>query len=767
MKIGVVNKVKRLAAFALTMVLCFNLSVPMGLVVSKAEGELGAISNQEALFEAEGGGISVARERAEGNDRAIHISVGGYNPGEDGKGIASIRYNNTEYYYKGENITSSTTAAGVYYSDGSSMPAGWYFVYPTEDRSGDISVQVALSTYIKKDFSVTDSSYSGGELSAATVAALQAAVPTDNVSIRYLKHDATISSYDIAVSPGNTYNLSTIGSKVLSFKYDSESDGVYKLKVYYGNILCNNHYAYVYTKDGLTVSPAFANNSNAVKVNASVSGADEYIAILEWRGFESETPENFVFLKASQRIKTNNSGNEIENADYYVKAPASGLLVAGSGAMKGQNPVVANVKAEYGAYKSGYSVAKDSASPAFKWYGPGSITYKNLKVGDEVGVDDASEFKDKNSSSKAKGSRILGEIISVNGKSLSSGSFSDDYVTIKANGDIKVKKSGTPSKYTLVTATKYNIMQYDDVKKAIFYKTSSGMSTDPSGAILGTQEWEVSLNLGSIANSSGKVETTTTAVATTTEAVTTTEAATTTTEAATTAVTATTAAGATTAQGATTAANATTAATATTESSKASATTEVPIDESMPTVSNVNVTAKKLKLNVSWEQVADVDGYIVYVSANNKLYERAAVLTSAKNSYTVTKFNGKKLKKNKKYYVKVQAFKGAPSIVKKAKKFKAKCKKKGKLSIKLNGQYVDPSVRSVTVYISTKKKSGYKKVGKIVNTMRSSYTLTAKKYKKKKVKKGKKYFVKVVKNVDVTDKTYGQYSEVKMITCKK
>ena len=125
------------------------------------------------------------------------------------------------------------------------------------------------------------------------------------------------------------------------------------------------------------------------------------------------------------------------------------------------------------------------------------------------------------------------------------------------------------------------------------------------------------------------------------------------------------------------------------------------------------------------------------------------------------------LKKNKKYYVKVQAFKGAPSIVKKTKKFKAKCKKKGKLSIKLNGQYVDPSVRSVTVYISTKKKSGYKKVGKIVNTMRSSYTLTAKKYKKKKVKKGKKYFVKVVKNVDVTDKTYGQYSEVKMITCKK
>lgn len=63
-------------------------------------------------------------------------------------------------------------------------------------------------------------------------------------------------------------------------------------------------------------------------------------------------------------------------------------------------------------------------------------------------------------------------------------------------------------------------------------------------------------------------------------------------------------------------------------------------------------------------------------------------------------------------------------------------------------------ISSYTVYVSTKRDSGYKKVKTVKVGKKSKYTVTAKKYGKKKIKGPKYYYVKVVPKVKFGSKTY-------------
>ena len=89
-------------------------------------------------------------------------------------------------------------------------------------------------------------------------------------------------------------------------------------------------------------------------------------------------------------------------------------------------------------------------------------------------------------------------------------------------------------------------------------------------------------------------------------------------------------------------------------------------------------------------------------------------------------------------------------------------KKNGKLKITVSG---DATIRLMTVYISNKD-GAYKKIKLIKNTFRK-YSITFKKCKGKKIKKGKTYYIKLVNEVDKGALIYGDYSDVKSIKCKK
>ena len=69
------------------------------------------------------------------------------------------------------------------------------------------------------------------------------------------------------------------------------------------------------------------------------------------------------------------------------------------------------------------------------------------------------------------------------------------------------------------------------------------------------------------------------------------------------------------------------------------------------------VLGKKIRL--SWRKVNGATKYIVYGSTSaNKGYKKIATVKKSKGTYVVSKVKGKKLKKNKNYYFKVQAVSG-------------------------------------------------------------------------------------------------------------
>ena len=69
-------------------------------------------------------------------------------------------------------------------------------------------------------------------------------------------------------------------------------------------------------------------------------------------------------------------------------------------------------------------------------------------------------------------------------------------------------------------------------------------------------------------------------------------------------------------------------------------------------VKTVKLTAKKKKLNVSWKKVSGATGYEVMYAKNNKFTKGKKTVKVKKNKVTL-----KRLKSNKKYFVKVRAYK--------------------------------------------------------------------------------------------------------------
>ena len=62
------------------------------------------------------------------------------------------------------------------------------------------------------------------------------------------------------------------------------------------------------------------------------------------------------------------------------------------------------------------------------------------------------------------------------------------------------------------------------------------------------------------------------------------------------------------------------------------------------------------KLKISWDKINGVTGYDVYVSTKEKTgYKKVKSVSKSKNSVTITKLKGKKINKNKKYFVYIVA----------------------------------------------------------------------------------------------------------------
>ena len=61
------------------------------------------------------------------------------------------------------------------------------------------------------------------------------------------------------------------------------------------------------------------------------------------------------------------------------------------------------------------------------------------------------------------------------------------------------------------------------------------------------------------------------------------------------------------------------------------------------------------KITLNWKKVSGVSEYQIYVSTKEKKgYKKVATVSSKKTSYTITKYNKKKLKKGQKYYVQLR-----------------------------------------------------------------------------------------------------------------
>lgn len=70
----------------------------------------------------------------------------------------------------------------------------------------------------------------------------------------------------------------------------------------------------------------------------------------------------------------------------------------------------------------------------------------------------------------------------------------------------------------------------------------------------------------------------------------------------------------------------------------------------------VPTLASGMRLNVKWKKVSGATSYIIYGSTSKTSgYKKIATVSSSKSSYVVSKILGKKLVKNKKYYIKVRA----------------------------------------------------------------------------------------------------------------
>lgn len=102
-----------------------------------------------------------------------------------------------------------------------------------------------------------------------------------------------------------------------------------------------------------------------------------------------------------------------------------------------------------------------------------------------------------------------------------------------------------------------------------------------------------------------------------------------------------------------------------------------PLDKK---VENFKVTAGKKKLALKWKKKSGIDGYQIQISTNKKYSKKQTyTLGKSKTSKTITKYNGKKLKSNKKYYVRIRAYKKVTNadgtVTKKYSKWKTSSRK--------------------------------------------------------------------------------------------
>jgi hypothetical protein len=115
----------------------------------------------------------------------------------------------------------------------------------------------------------------------------------------------------------------------------------------------------------------------------------------------------------------------------------------------------------------------------------------------------------------------------------------------------------------------------------------------------------------------------------------------------------------------------------------------------------------------------------------------------------------------------VRPFKGAPVFTTTEEGYTKVCKKKGKMNIVIPSNPEEPNLRLTKIQISKSETSGFKTVATVKNTLRRKCTVTVKKYKSKKLKKGKTYYIKLIRTIDTTPKEYGNQSTVKGCKCKK
>ncbi len=758
------RRMKRVVALAVAFALALNVTSFSGEVETSA-ATIGSITNVNVIYD--NSGPLVDLYPASGNNKAVRFSFDGeYEVGDSGSGLFSVKVDGgSEYYYGGETITSSTVTPGVYYSDGTSgsLDKGWYFVYPDGDTSKNISVQVLMSnaSYVR-NMSISYSGFNNSSGTWITDGSLKSEIDKkilDNsefMNIRYIDYAGTVIG---AVHPSTGGGLTTFNSKALRYYIDNVSASRAEIKIYYGNKLVKGTDAttYVYFGETLSNNPGYADNSNCFKLNSNMESAD-YISIQYWSGFsddEGKTKVSYANTSSGVTNKIDGKGSAPTNLTNIVKIPPEGLFFPLS---LGSDNKTTTLK--YGSFCEGQDPVIKNSSIEFKGRGgPTNITFNSINVGQSVSVYDADTFATSLSKNAAKTERVLGTISTVNGSAIGSG-YSDKYIDISPSGMITAKKGSKGQTYTLVTKTPYT--KFRNVsglivnnKEPILYDTGAGTSNDTYK--LGYQTWTVKLTISAI---KGEGEDETTEKATTTEIATTTQGGTTT-EAVTTSVGGTT-------ENATTSIDATTSTKATTETPAViSSSTEIHTDDLDDLIIS-KITSKKLKLTVKWNEVSGADGYEVYI-ANSKAftnYERALVISN-KTSCVIDSFNCKKLKKGKKYYIVVRPFKGVPEYTKIEDGYSKVCKKKGKMNIIIPSDPDTPNLRKTKIQISSSETSGFKTVATVRNTLRKQCTVTVKKYKSKKLKKGKTYYIKLIKVIDQTPKEYGNQSAVKGCKCKK
>lgn len=179
----------------------------------------------------------------------------------------------------------------------------------------------------------------------------------------------------------------------------------------------------------------------------------------------------------------------------------------------------------------------------------------------------------------------------------------------------------------------------------------------------------------------------------------------------------------------------------------------VPGQVSAKTIEIMNYWSALGEFNVGWKEVARSDGYDIQVCEYNKK------ASTFKNTVTGNSAYVKKIKKNRFYKIRVRAYAEINGDKKYGgwSTYSYAAQETDVISARQVGSKKEAKIKwdtvkgatNYTVYMSTKKTSGYKKVGTTKKT-----NLTVKKIGKAKLKKNRTYYVYVIANRKVGKKIY-------------